>query len=158
MLHVLCSQICQNLSMYGWQRDCYGIVFTVHKNIIFMFPYEICRTPVQRFRHSLTINSLVAPKHGPVLTILYKAWLRRTWELRKPRRLSCHCLSPGRCMYWGHLGHFHTAIYHLKWYKMVCMIYLACTFSQMKSINMFSVYLQFGVPRHFLWKLIAVWT
>ena len=67
----------------------------------------------------------------------------------------CHQV---RCMYWGHLGHFHRAISHLKWYKIVCMGYLACTFSQMKSINMFSMFLQSGVPRHFLWRFIAVWT
>ena len=42
------------------------------------------------------------------------------------------------CMYWGHLGHFHRAISHLTWYKIVCMRYLACTFNQMKSINMLS--------------------
>ena len=45
-----------------------------------------------------------------------------------------------RCMYWGHLGHFHRAISHLKWYETGCMRYLACTFSQMKSINMFSMF------------------
>ena len=60
-------------------------------------------------------------------------------------------------MYWGHLGHFHRAISHLKWYKSVCLRYLASTFSQMKSINTFSMFLQSGVPRHFLWKFIAVW-
>ena len=37
------------------------------------------------------------------------------------------------------------------------MGYLACTFSQMKSINMFSVFLQSGVTRHFLWRFIVVW-
>ena len=31
----------------------------------------------------------------------------------------------------------------------------ACTFSQMKCINMFSLYLQSGVPRHFPWRLIC---
>ena len=61
-------------------------------------------------------------------------------------------------MYWGHLGHFHRAISHLVWYKIVCMRYLACTFSQMKSISMFKMFLQSGVPRHFLWRFIAVWT
>ena len=76
-------------------------------------------------------------------------------QLRQPRRLCCHQVH---CMYWGHLGHFYGAIYHLKWYKTVCMTYLACTFSQIKSINMFSIYLQYGVPRHFLWRFIAVWT
>ena len=60
-------------------------------------------------------------------------------------------------MYWGHLGHFHRVISHLKWYEIVCMRYLACTFSQMKSINMFSMFLHSGVPRHFLWRSIAVW-
>ena len=55
-----------------------------------------------------------------------------------------------RCMYWGHLGDFHRAISHSKWYKIVCVRYLACKFSQMKSINMFSMFLQSGVPRHFL--------
>ena len=38
------------------------------------------------------------------------------------------------------------------------MWYLACIFSQMKSINMFSMFLQYGAPRHFLWRFIAVWT
>ena len=60
-------------------------------------------------------------------------------------------------MYWGHLGHFHRAISHLKLYKMFFKKYLACTFSQIKSINMFSMFLQSGVPRHFLWRFIAVW-
>ena len=60
-------------------------------------------------------------------------------------------------MYWGHLGHFHRAISHLKWYKIVPIRYLACTFSQMKSINMFSTFLQYGVHRHFLWRFITVW-
>ena len=48
----------------------------------------------------------------------------------------CHQV---RCMYLGHLGHFNRAIYHLKWYKWVFVRYLACAFSQMKSINMFSM-------------------
>ena len=38
----------------------------------------------------------------------------------------CHQV---RCMYWGHLGHFYRAISHLKWCKIVCRRYLACTFS-----------------------------
>ena len=58
----------------------------------------------------------------------------------------CHQV---RCVYWGHLGHFHRAISHLKWCKIVCMRYLACTLSQMKSINIFSMFLQSGVPRLF---------
>ena len=63
-----------------------------------------------------------------------------------------------RCMYWGHWGHFQRDISHLKWYQIVCLRYLACTFSQMKYINMFSTFLQSGVPRHYLWRFIAVWT
>ena len=47
---------------------------------------------------------------------------------------------------------------HLKWYKIVCMRYLACTFIQMKSIDMFSTFLQSGVPIHFLWRFTAFWT
>ena len=66
----------------------------------------------------------------------------------------CHQV---RCMYWGHLGYFHRAISHLKWYKIVCMRYLACIFCQMKSIDMFSMFLQSGVPRNFLSRFIAVW-
>ena len=54
----------------------------------------------------------------------------------------CHQVC---CICWGHLGHFHRAIYRLKWYKIVCMRYLGCTFSQMKSINMFSMYLRFAI-------------
>ena len=61
-------------------------------------------------------------------------------------------------MYWEHLGHFQRAISHLKWHKIVCMRYLACAFSQMKSTDMFSMYLQSGVPRHFIWWFIAGWT
>ena len=66
----------------------------------------------------------------------------------------CHQV---RCMYWGHLGHFHIAISHLKWYKIVCMRYLACIFSQTKSIYMFPMFLQSGVLRHSLSRFIAVW-
>ena len=66
----------------------------------------------------------------------------------------CHQVC---CIYWGHLGHFRRAISHLKWYKIACMRYLACIFSQMKSINTFSIFLQSGVPRHLLWRFIAVW-
>ena len=58
-------------------------------------------------------------------------------QLRQPRMLCCHCLPPGSLHVLGHLGHFHRAVYKLKWYKIVCIRYLACTFSQMKSINMF---------------------
>ena len=50
---------------------------------------------------------------------------------------ACHQVH---CIYRGHLGHFHRAISHFKWYKIVCMRYLACTFSHMKSINMFSMF------------------
>ena len=46
----------------------------------------------------------------------------------------CHQV---RCMYWEHLGHFHRAIYHLELYKIVCMRYLACTFSQMTLLTSF---------------------
>ena len=67
----------------------------------------------------------------------------------------CHQV---RFMYWEHLGHFQRAISHLKWHKIVRMRYLACTFSQMKSTDMFSIYLQSGVPRHFIWWFIAGWT
>ena len=61
-----------------------------------------------------------------------------------------HCVATVcrqvRCMYWGHLGHFHWAISHLKWYKIVCMKYLACTFSPMKSINMFPCFWNLELP------------
>ena len=67
----------------------------------------------------------------------------------------CHQV---RFMYWEHLGHFQRAISHLKGHKIVCMRYLACAFSQMKSTDMFSMYLQSGVPRHFIWWFIAGWT
>ena len=53
----------------------------------------------------------------------------------------CHQV---RCMYWGHLGHFHWAMSHLNWYK-----------SYMK---MFFVYLQSGVPRHLPSRFIAILT
>ena len=55
----------------------------------------------------------------------------------------CHQV---RCVYWGHLGHFHRAISHLKWYRIVCMRYLACTFSQMKFINIFSMFCNLEFP------------
>ena len=75
-------------------------------------------------------------------------------ELHQPRMLFCHCLPPGSLHVLGAFGHFHRAISHLKWYEIVCMRYLACTFSQMKSINMFSMLLQSGIPRHFLGNLL----
>ena len=49
----------------------------------------------------------------------------------------CHQV---RCMYCGNLGHFHRAISHLKWYKIVWIRYLACTFSQMNPVKMFSMF------------------
>ena len=58
----------------------------------------------------------------------------------------CHQV---RCMYWGHLGHFHRATSLLKWYEIVCMRYLACTFSQMKSINIFSMFFAIWISRTF---------
>ena len=67
----------------------------------------------------------------------------------------CHQV---RCMYWGNLGHFRRAISHLMWYKIVCMRCLDCIFSQMESTNKFSMFLQSGVPKHFLWSFIVVWT
>ena len=67
----------------------------------------------------------------------------------------CHQV---RCMFWGHLSHFHRAISHLEGHKIVCMRYVACTFSQMKSIDKFSMYLQSGIPRHVIWWFIAGWT
>ena len=67
----------------------------------------------------------------------------------------CHQV---RFMYWEHLGHIQRAISHLKWHEIVCMRYLACTFSQMKSTDMFSMYLQSGVPRHFIQWFIVGWT
>ena len=43
------------------------------------------------------------------------AWDTCFWQhspqLHQPRMLCCHQV---RCMYWGHLGHFHRAISHLK--------------------------------------------
>ena len=66
----------------------------------------------------------------------------------------CHQV---RCMYWGHWDYFHRAISHLKWRKIACMRYVACIFSRVKSIDMFSMFLQSGVPIHFLWRFIAVW-
>ena len=48
----------------------------------------------------------------------------------------------------GHLGHFHRAISHLNWYEIVCMGDVICISSQMKSRNMFSVYLRSEIPRH----------
>ena len=78
-------------------------------------------------------------------------------ELRQPRMPWRHCLPPGSLNVLCILGHFHRAISHLKWYKIVCMRYLACTFSQMKPINIFSMVLQSGVLSHFLLRFIAVW-
>ena len=58
------------------------------------------------------------------------------------------------CMYWGHMGHFHGAISHLKWHKIVCMRYLACTFCQMKSINIFPCICNLEFPDIFVWDLL----
>ena len=61
-------------------------------------------------------------------------------------------------MFWGHLSVFHRAISHLNWYKMVCMEDLTRTFSRNKSTYMFYMYLQSGVPGHFLGRYIAILT
>ena len=63
-----------------------------------------------------------------------------------------------QCNDWGHLGHFRRNISLSKRHKIVCMRYFSCTFNQMKSINMFSMFLQAAVPKNFLWRSIAVWT
>ena len=39
-------------------------------------------------------------------------------QLRQPRMLFATVCHQVRCMYWGHLGHLHRAISHLKWYKL----------------------------------------
>ena len=83
---------------------------------------------------------------------------RKSQGITSTRMLCCHCLPPGSLCVLGYLGDFYRAIYILKWYKMVCMRYLVCTFSQMKYINMFSMYLQSGIPRHLVWRFITVWT
>ena len=108
----------------------------------------------------------------PVWTMDYKAWnvssglrgLRReTVNVRHKHQIIAH-FGGGGGVGGGvggggwHLGHFHRAISHLKSYGIVCRVYLACTFSQMKSINTFSMFLQSGVPRHFLGIFIAFWT
>ena len=62
----------------------------------------------------------------------------------------CHQVC---CMYWRHFGHLHRAISNLNWYEIVCMEDLASTFSQMKSMNMFSMYLQSGIPQAFPLKI-----
>ena len=67
----------------------------------------------------------------------------------------CHQV---RCTCWGHLGLFHRAIAHLKWYQMVWMGDLAGKFSAIKSTNMFSMHLQLGVPRYIIWRFIVVLT
>ena len=59
-----------------------------------------------------------------------------------------------RCMHRGHLGYFYRAISHLKWRKIVLMIYLVCTFIQMTFIDMFFVFFQSGVPRHSVGDLL----
>ena len=79
-------------------------------------------------------------------------------QLRQPHMLCCHCLPLGLLHVLGAFGYFHKALSHLTWHKIVCIRYLACTFSQIKSINMFSMFLQSGFPRHFLWRFIVVWT
>ena len=66
--------------------------------------------------------------------------------------LCCYCLPPGLLHVLGAFGSLSQShISPLNRYEIVCEGDLACTFSQMKSMNIFSVYLQSGVPRHFLW-------
>ena len=59
-------------------------------------------------------------------------------------------------MYWVHLGIFHGATSRLNWYKIVCVFDIACTLSRMKSMNTFCMCFQSEIPRHFLWRCIAV--
>ena len=66
-----------------------------------------------------------------------KCWSSMTWWGWRDNYVNpvycvasvCHQV---RCMYWGLLAHFHRAISYLKCYKIVCMRYLAYTFSQIK--------------------------
>ena len=48
----------------------------------------------------------------------------------------CHQIC---CMCWGHLGDIHRALSHWNWYKIPCRRDVAFTFSQLKSLNMFSM-------------------
>ena len=55
----------------------------------------------------------------------------------------CHQVC---CMYWGHLGHFHGAISHLKWYKIVCMRYLALTLVRWNLLTCFPCFCNVEFP------------
>ena len=65
----------------------------------------------------------------------------------------CHQV---RCMCWGHLGLFHRAIAHLNWYQMVWMGDSSCKFSQIKSTNMFSRYMQSGVSWYIIFMFVYI--
>ena len=72
-------------------------------------------------------------------------------------QLAINVLNTAWFAAWGHLRDFHWGMSPLKWNKMVCMGVLAYSFILIKSMNMFSMSLQSGVPRHFHYRLIAVW-
>ena len=58
----------------------------------------------------------------------------------------------------GHPSLFHTAIFHLNWYKMACMANILYRVIWEKCMSMLSMYVQSGMHRHFHWKVIAVLT
>ena len=70
---------------------------------------------------------------------IYHYMKRRTKaSARQPSMLWCHCLPPGSLCVLGAFGSLsYRATFHSKWYKIVCMRYLACTFSQIWNLLTF---------------------
>ena len=67
----------------------------------------------------------------------------------------CHQV---RCLRWGHPSLFHTATSLWIWYKMSCMRNMSSRLIWMESINMLSVYPQYGTHGCFNWRMTAVLT
>ena len=61
-----------------------------------------------------------------------------------------------RRMSWWHLGLFNRHMSLSNWYKIICIANLSCSVIDMKFTNIFSMYLQYGMARHFIEDLLRL--
>ena len=86
-------------------------------------------------------------------TLLYGTALNQFSDNLPP--YACGCLSTSS---WQLKSLLYRDTLLLNWYEMSYMGYMSYQFIWDKSTKMFSMHLQFGVPRHFDWRITAVST
>ena len=100
----------------------------------------------------LSANSGIVRKNAHKTQLYYRLDIIYS----KPCMWCFHFLPPGALQVLGHLSLFHRGISLLNWYRMIGIGDFLYRFIQIKSMNMFYMYLQSGLSRHFHWTIIAV--